>query len=370
MDKSLEGWSIKKIVIVELITLALVLGAALLWTLRPLLLEVLVSLVLAVVAEPLIKGLIRLRLHRSVAVLIVFVLILGLISVIVFFLTEPIYHGIVSIVDRMPYIVRSIEAKKGRIGAIVTKLHLQSYLQSSAAKIAQLLPSAANPALGAAKSIVATLFNIVAIFILSVFLSLEGPVIVDGILSLLPQQRRQVVREALRDTAKGVTRYVLGNLLTSVLGGVIVATALSILGVSYAPILGIWVGIVDLLPLVGGLLAGIPTVLIALFHSTFAGIIMLVIFVAYQQIENHILNPLVFSKAVSLNPLWILLAILIGDQLAHLEGALLAIPVASGLQVAGKAIWLERARTQDQNITPEQEVPPGLTSGGDGIQPD
>jgi predicted PurR-regulated permease PerM len=81
---------------------------------------------------------------------------------------------------------------------------------------------------------------------------------------------------------------------------------------------------------------------VALLHSQFDGVVVLVVFLVYQQVENHALNPYVFSRAVKLNPLWILLSVLIGAQLAHIEGALLAIPVASAAQVLARSIWEDR----------------------------
>ena len=99
--------------------------------------------------------------------------------------------------------------------------------------------------------------------------------------------------------------------------------------------------LVDLLPLVGGLLAGVPVVIIAAIHSVPAGIIMLVIFLAYQQVENHILNPVIMSKTVRLNPFWVLIAVLVGATLGGkvagglgtFVGALIGIPVGGALQV-------------------------------------
>jgi hypothetical protein len=90
---------------------------------------------------------------------------------------------------------------------------------------------------------------------------------------------------------------------------------LAILGVPFALLLGIFVALVDLLPLVGGLLAGVPVVIIAAIHSVPAGIVMLVVFLAYQQVENHILNPIIMSRTVRLNPFWVLLAVLVGATL-------------------------------------------------------
>ena len=80
----------------------------------------------------------------------------------------------------------------------------------------------------------------------------------------------------------------------------------------FALLLGVFVALVDLLPLVGGLLAGVPVVVIAAIHSVPAGITMLIVFLVYQQIENHVLNPVIMSRTVQLNPFWVLIAVLVG----------------------------------------------------------
>jgi predicted PurR-regulated permease PerM len=126
-----------------------------------------------------------------------------------------------------------------------------------------------------------------------------------------------------------------------VIAGVIMGLSLAILGVPFSLLLGAFVALVDLLPLVGGLLAGVPVVIIAAIHSVPAGIVMLVIFLAYQQVENHVLNPVIMSRTVRLNPFWVLLAVLIGatlggrvgSDLGTFVGALIGIPLGGALQV-------------------------------------
>jgi predicted PurR-regulated permease PerM len=133
----------------------------------------------------------------------------------------------------------------------------------------------------------------------------------------------------------------LGNGLTSVIAGVISGVTLAILGVPFALLLGVFVALVDLLPLVGGLLAGVPVVVIAAIHSVPAGIVMLIVFLAYQQIENHVLNPVIMSKTVRLNPFWVLIAVLVGATLGGrvagglgaFVGALVGIPFGGAIQV-------------------------------------
>jgi predicted PurR-regulated permease PerM len=97
--------------------------------------------------------------------------------------------------------------------------------------------------------------------------------------------------------------------------------------------------LVDLLPLVGGLLAGVPTVAFAFLHSPTAGIVTAIVFLVYQQVENHILNPVIMSRTVKLNPLWVILSVVAGAQLAGFVGALLAIPAAGAIQVILRELW-------------------------------
>nr|BFE72654.1 hypothetical protein GCM10020092_059550 [Actinoplanes digitatis] len=103
---------------------------------------------------------------------------------------------------------------------------------------------------------------------------------------------------------------------------------LTVMGVPFAGLIALFVGLADLIPLVGATLGAVVATAAALFESTTAGIVVLVFFVLYQQLENHLLQPLIFARTVKLNPLTVLVAILIGVELAGLLGALLAIPVS------------------------------------------
>ena len=104
----------------------------------------------------------------------------------------------------------------------------------------------------------------------------------------------------------------LGNFLTSVIAGVVVFVTLLVMGVPFPFLWALWVALVDFLPMIGGALAGIPTVLFAAAHSLTAGIVTLVVFLIYTQIENHVLNPVVMSRTVRVNPLLVLVSILVG----------------------------------------------------------
>ena len=162
-----------------------------------------------------------------------------------------------------------------------------------------------------------------------------------------PERFSRIAGEASR----AATGYMAGNCLTSLIAGIVVFVTLVILGVPFPFVWGLWVALVDLLPMVGGALAGIPTVLFAAAHSLTAGIVTAVVFAVYTQIENHVLNPVVMSKTVRVSPLFVLVSVLagasIGGWLGGVPGgfvaALLAVPTAAALQTVIRELWRETA---------------------------
>jgi predicted PurR-regulated permease PerM len=115
-------------------------------------------------------------------------------------------------------------------------------------------------------------------------------------------------------------------------------------GVPYAVALGLLVAILDLIPLAGATIAAILVSTVAFLDSTTSGVIVLVFFIVYQQLENHVLQPVVYGRTVQLSPLAVLIAVLIGAELAGVIGALAAIPVAGAIQVILRD-WLQHRRS-------------------------
>ena len=140
----------------------------------------------------------------------------------------------------------------------------------------------------------------------------------------------------------------LGNFLTSLIAGIVVFIPLFIMNVPYPLLWALWVALVDFLPMIGGALAGIPTVAFAFFtEGTAAGIVTLIVFMVYTQVENHVLNPIIMSKTVKISPLLVLVSVLVGAEVGAWIGgifggfvaALLSIPAAGALQVIVAEAW-------------------------------
>jgi predicted PurR-regulated permease PerM len=264
----------------------------------------------------------------------------------------PLAHGVTHFSQRLPSYVQAAEHGRGWIGHLVTRFHLEAWVTRNAPKLQTLGLTLAKPALTAGKGAASLLATLGTIFALIVIFQLEGPRMRQGLLQLMSPERAAYYTRVAREISQSATGYALGNLLTSLIAGVVVFVTLTLLGVPFPLLWALWVALVDFLPMVGGALAGIPTVLFALGHSLTAGIVTAAAFIIYQQIENHVLNPVIMSRTANVNPLLVLLSLLVGTSIGDWVGgffgsfvaALLAIPVAAALQVITRELWRAAAQ--------------------------
>jgi predicted PurR-regulated permease PerM len=194
---------------------------------------------------------------------------------------------------------------------------------------------------------------------------LEAPKVVSGFLAIFERKRAERIHRVGQDCAKTITGYISGNLLISLICGLLTYGMLAILHIKYAGLIALFVGLADLIPLVGATLGAVVAVLAGFTHSVTAGIVVIIFFVVYQQLENHLLQPMIFARTVRLNPLTVLLAILIGVELAGILGALLAIPIAGIIQIIVRDIWDTRTGRLKPVPTVGEEKEPVPSAGKD-----
>ena len=273
----------------------------------------------------------------------------------------PLVNGLTHLADKLPTYVNQAEHGTGWLGHLVRRYHVQHWVQQNAPKIASFAKGLSKPALSLGKGALSIMFALVALFMLVLLLLLEAPKLRQGVLGLMHPRRAERAAFVASQVSRSVTGYMAGNFITSVIAGIVVYVTLTILGVPFSLLWALWVALVDFIPMIGGALAGIPTVLFALTHSLAAGIVTLVVFLVYTQVENHVLNPVVMSRTVKINPLFVLIAILVGANIGSLAGGffgafvgtLIAIPVAGSIQVVVREVW--------QSTAPDE--PPAAAAG-------
>jgi len=324
---------------------ALIVG---LWVLRKIVLYIVIAFFLTLLFTPLMRLLRRAGLSHGLAATVVFVGGLLLIFGLVYLFVSPLVTSAVHFGKDIPHLISTAKKGKGPLGKLVFRLHLQKYLSKGSASLTKDLTKVLKPAtaLSVGAAALSSLVTIGAIAVLTFFTMLEAPRLWNAFLGSFRPSTSVRLEHVINESIRSVSGYMLGNVLTSIIAGIVCGATLAILNVPFALLLGAFVAMVDLLPLVGGLLAGVPVVVIAAIHSVPAGIVMLVVFLVYQQIENHILNPVIMSKTVRLNPFWVLLAVLVAaalgskvaGDLGTFVGALIGIPVGGAIQVTLREI--------------------------------
>ncbi len=322
--------------------LAFIVGVVLFWELRRIVGLVVMAAFFAIILNPMVDALTRLRFRRGIATAVVFLLGVAAFSGLIYTFVRPIYGAGQSFATDIPGFVERARNGEGRVGELVKKYNIDKEVAENAPRLQEALRNSGGPAVRTAQRVASGLFALLTIMVLSFLMLLEAPGIISAFLGLLSPTRALQVRRIGSDVAGAVTGYMAGNLVICLIAGSATWIFLSIIGVPFAGVLGLWVGFADLLPLVGATIGAIPTIAIAFLHSTGAGVAVLIFYIVYQQIENHFLQPVVMSRTVKLNPLGVLLSVLVGVELAGFVGALLAIPAAGAIQVVIRDLWDER----------------------------
>jgi predicted PurR-regulated permease PerM len=252
----------------------------------------------------------------------------------------------------LPNYVEDVSEGRGPLGRLEREYHIVDRVREQVSEGgASRLFGLSGTAVALTRSILTAIVAVVTIGFLTFFMLLEGPNWVQRFYSLVPDASRPRVERITIDIYRTIGGYVTGNLFISVVAGVASTLVLLLMGVPFAVALGLLVAILDLIPLAGATLAAIIVSTVAFLDSIPAGIVVLAFFIVYQQVENHLIQPVVYSRTVQLSPLAILIAVLIGAKLAGILGALAAIPVAGTIQVLLLA-WLEIRRQREAEPAP------------------
>jgi predicted PurR-regulated permease PerM len=208
----------------------------------------------------------------------------------------------------------------------------------------------------------------ITVAVLATFMLLFGGPLFASLLRWVPPGERTRVDVLAGRMRRSVGGYVSGTLLVAAVGGVVTTLALLILGVPYFLPLGLLMGVLGVIPFVGAALGGILVVGTTFLASGLkAGLVALLIFVLYQQAENHLLQPLIQRKTIRMNPLAIALVMLVGTAFAGILGALLALPVAAATKIVldevlvrRRSAWPEPPSSPTESTLPA--APPGATA--------
>jgi predicted PurR-regulated permease PerM len=326
------------IAVVALLELFLIARQVLTWTL--------IAVFLALALNPLVEwfqrhGLKRRGAAAGVTFLLAIVAIAGLGALFIPTLVSE-ANGFAR---ELPTYLEDITEGRGPLGRLAERYDIVERVRAEVEQGgASRLLGLSGTAFAITKGIITLIVATVTIAFMTFFMLLEGPKWMERFYALLPDDSRDRWREVGDRIYRTVGGYVTGNLFISVIAGVASTVLLLILDVPYAVALGLLVAILDLIPLAGATIAAIILTAVAAIDGGWVpAVIVLVFMIVYQQIENHFIQPVVYSRTVQLSPLAILISVLIGAEVAGVVGALAAIPVAGTIQVL-VLFWLDERK--------------------------
>jgi predicted PurR-regulated permease PerM len=359
MIERIVRFRVRTILSVVGIVIAVAAAIRLLSMSRQVLTWILIALFLALALDPFVAFLMRRGVRRrglaiAATYLLLFIGVGGLGITFIPTLVDEVNNFI----DAVPGFVQDLTEGRGRLGFLQTEYQIVERVEDlvQGTDISRVL-GVSGTALAVTKGVVTAVVATITILVLTFFMLLEGPRWIERFYSLVPEDARPRWRRVGGEIYATVGGFVAGALTIALVAGVTSAIVLSVLGVSYAFALALLVALLDLIPLAGATFATIVVATVAFLDSGVTiGLIALGWFVVYQQIENHVLYPLVYSRTVALSPLAILIAVLIGASLAGILGALAAIPIAGTIQVI-LVEWMRGRREAAAEGQPLGEAP-------------
>jgi predicted PurR-regulated permease PerM len=299
--------------------------------------EVLLTIGLAFVfalgLDPLVGWFTRRGVGRGKASLLVFGLLFLIGALIVIWAAVPLWNEVRHLADDLPSYIDDLKDEP-----LFKELHenteVTNKAEDLAKNIADSIPVAATALLGITGALVGSALSVVTLVFLTLFLLIGLPDLKRGVLALLAPQEAERVDRLVSEVTETISYSLLGNLAISVIAATVVGVVAVIIGAPFPIVLALIVGLFDLIPQIGSMIAAIIVVLITLAGSGVAdAVIMLLVILVYQQIENYVIQPLVYRRAVSLSGFATIAVVLAGGALLGVIGAILAVPVAASIKV-------------------------------------
>jgi predicted PurR-regulated permease PerM len=298
-----------------------------------------VAFFLALGLEPAASWFVKRRLPRWAATTLVLVIFLTLLGAFVGAAIPPLAEQAGELIKQAPHYMQQAQDHSSAVGRLNDRFHLQQRITETVNGSGG---SLLNDVVSAGTAVFGAVADVLIVMVLTVYFLADMPRIRTTLYRLVPHTRRPRVILIGDEVFAKVGAYVLGNVLISIIAGVATFIWLMAFGVPYPLLLGIFVALLDLVPVVGSTIAGVVVGAVALTVSLPVCIATVVFFVVFRLAEDYLLVPKIIGRAVKVPALITVVAVLIGGALLGIVGALVAIPIAAALQLLTQEILFPR----------------------------
>lgn len=308
----------------------IVLGFVFLYLVRDVLVVLFFAIIIASAIGPFGDWLDKKKIPRLLGILILYLAFFGLLVFLLSLIVPSLAFELSQLTKTLPEFVSDISGalEKAQQRDAGRYFDFLSEIQNQLDAFSQFLAISSQSVINLIVNIFGGVLSTIAVIVISFYLSVMRRGILDFIQSTVPEKHETYVISLWKRTEYKVGRWFQGQLLLALTVGLAVFIGLSLLNVKYALLLGILAMVLEIVPIVGPVIAAIPAIIIAFFQSPTLGLWVLGFYVGVQQLENHILAPMILGKTVGLNPITVIIALLIGGKVAGILGIIIAVPVA------------------------------------------
>ena len=301
-----------------------------LYILKDVLIIFLFSLVIASAISPFANWLDQKGFPRLWGVLLLFLAIVGLFALIASLVIPPISADIDQLITTLPKVFEKVSTSLENVqqGA-PSYLDFVSEIQNILSGLSSYLQQSSQSVVGLVVGIFGGVLSFLAILVVSFYLSVTKKGIESFLGSVVPEKYEMYVIDLWKRSERKVGLWLQGQLLLALIVGLVAYVGLSLMGIKFALMLGLLAFAFEIVPVVGPVLAAIPAVFLAFIQNPTMGLWVIVFYVVVQQLENHLIVPVVMGRTVGLNPVVVIIALLAGGQLAGIAGMILSVPVAT-----------------------------------------
>lgn len=304
-----------------------------LWFIRDIVLFLLVAIIVASALEPLAARLSSLRIPRPLSVLAVYAVAIALLGGVATALLPPLAHEVRELARVLPEVYERFTRLLGGVGVVLGTPEAIEGLRTGLLNLGDVLTASAGGFFATTKTLFGSIFTVFLVFVVSFYLVVNRSGLVAFIRSVTPTEHQPYVIGLVERAQRKIALWAGAQLVLGLVVGVLVYVGLWGLGVKYALALALLAGFLEVIPVIGPIIAAIPAVLVGFTQTPLIGLLVVLLYVVIQQVENHALVPIIMRKVVGLNPLITIMAVLVGAKLAGFLGVLLAVPVATILAV-------------------------------------
>jgi predicted PurR-regulated permease PerM len=309
--------------------LAIILGLVFIYLIKNILVMLFLAVIIAAAVDMPIDWLVRHKFRRGLAVGIVYFLAIAIFALIVYLIVPPLAGQLKIIAGSLPDYILELQIKLQGLGAGFDTQSLQQVLLNLGNK----LGSSLDTIFLAIIDFFGGVFSAFVILIISIYLAAREQGVKKFILSFVPSARQPYATSLVDRILFKLGAWLRGQIILMAAVGVLVFVGLSILKIKFALTLALIAALLEIVPIIGPIIAAVPAILFAFLQSPGLAILVAAMYYVVQELEKYLIVPQVMKRAVGLNPISIMVAILIGAELYGIMGAVLAIPVAAMVSI-------------------------------------